>query len=390
MGVFNLEKLALLISSRMGTLLIDHQRCSRVRSPLSNCSYCTNTCPVDALSFSNEGIDINRNCIDCGLCAGVCPTGALITQEPTELALLDKLISIDKKQGTAIISCRPQKALAPKGVLISCMGCLSWELLLALDAVSFPVYVVQSAEKCVSCPVTSGGEQFIKQLKTSRAISARLGIPQGAIQILSKAPEIKAVSKENTADPSRRAFFSSIFSGAKQVPKSIINDVLGEPVEEEQIIKIKIADGTDTSRLRLLKQALKGNLKEKVKENEVAACENNFEKFEELRQAELASTCYFCNACSILCPLGALKQTEDNQLILDTGKCTGCKLCVEVCVHKSLTLMPSNLNQILQAEKKILAQGIEDKCQKCEQPTISSEPKELCFICERNALWYNK
>jgi Pyruvate/2-oxoacid:ferredoxin oxidoreductase delta subunit len=174
---------------------------------------------------------------------------------------------------------------------------------------------------------------------------------------------------------------SSIFSGAKQVPKSLINEVIAdEPAELEQ--GIKIVEGTDTSRLRLLKQALKASLKGSLKKKPVAAYENSSE---ELKQVDLASTCYFCTACSILCPLGAIKQTEDNKLILDTGKCTGCNLCVEVCVHKSLTLVPSNLNQVIRSDKKVIAQGIEDKCQKCGQQMISSEARELCFICDRNA-----
>ncbi len=372
MGVFNLEKLALLVSSRMGPLLVDHQRCSRVRSPLSKCSYCIDICPVNALSFSHDGIEINADCLECGLCAGVCPTGALGIQEPTELALLDKVAIIGEREGTPVIGCRPQQDLNPKGILIPCLGSLSWELLLTLDSGSFPVYIVQSKEKCSECPVKGGGEQFLEQLKTSRELLTLLDMPKGAIQVLAKAPQLKALKKADIQDPSRRAFFRSVFTGAKQVPRTMLNAVLEEPKAEER--GIKAAKGTDTTRLYLLKRSLSGKSAQ-------------IKDFETLKQIELASTCYFCKACSILCPLGAIKQTAENQLVLDTGKCTGCNLCVDVCMHKSLTLGPGNLSQVCREEKVVLAQGVQAKCQECGQKMISSEPKEICFICERKAQW---
>lgn len=372
MGVFNLEKLALLVSSRMGPLLVEHQRCSRVRSPLSKCSHCIDVCPVDALSFSHDGIEINKDCLECGLCAGVCPTGALGIQEPTELALLEKIITIGEREGTGVIGCRPQHELNPKGILIPCLGSLSWELLLTLDTASFPVYIVQSMEKCADCLVTGGGDRFSKQLKIGRQFLELLEMPKGAIRVVSEAPQIKAPKRTDSADPGRRAFFRSVFTGAKQVPRAMLQAVLEEPKEEER--GIKAAKGTDTGRLHLLKRTF-GTKPKQIGE------------FEGLKQVELVSTCYFCRACSILCPLGAIKQTKENQLILDTGKCTGCNLCTEVCLHKSLALGPSNLSQVCQGEEKVLAQGVETNCKKCGQKMISSEPKEICFICERKAAW---
>lgn len=372
MSVFNLEKLALLVSSRMGPLLVDHQRCSRVRSPLSKCSSCMDICPVDALSFSHDGIEINGDCLECGLCAGVCPTGALGIQEPTELALLDKVVTIGEREGTAVIGCRPQHELNPKGISIPCLGSLSWELLLTLDSASFPVYMVQSMKKCSECPVKDGGAQFLEQLRKSRDLLALLEMQRDAIKVMERAPELKAPKKADLPDPSRRAFFRSVFTGAKQVPRTMLNAVLEGPKEEER--GIKAAKGTDTARLYLLKKALGGK--------PIQA-----EEFKALRQVKLASTCYFCKACSILCPLGAIKQTSGNRLVLDAGKCTGCKLCIDVCMHKSLVLGPSNLAQVCQEEKIVLARGVEATCQECGQKMISSEPKETCFICERKAQW---
>lgn len=372
MGVFNLEKLALLVSSRMGPLLVEHQRCSKVRSPLSKCSHCIDVCPVDALSFGHDGIEINEDCLECGLCAASCPTGALGIQEPTEIALLEKILHLGERGGTGVIGCRPQHELNPKGILTPCLGSLSWELLLTLDTLSFPVYIVQSMEKCADCPVIGGGEQFLKQLKTARQLLDTLKMSKGSIKVLPEAPIIKAPKKTADADPGRRAFFRSVFTGAKQMPVNMLQAVLAEPKEEER--GIKEAKGIDTGRLYLLKKTL-------------GAEPSQIDEFEMLQQVELVSTCYFCRACSILCPLGAIKQTKENQLVLDTGKCTGCNLCTEVCLHHSLALKPVNLTQVCQGETKIIAQGVAANCQKCGQKMISSETKEICFVCERKAQW---
>ncbi|HHX50244.1 MAG TPA: 4Fe-4S binding protein, partial [Clostridia bacterium] len=109
--MFDLEKIALLVVSRMGPLLVDHRRCTKVRSPLSKCSLCQDICPVQALSFNQEGISFADSCLECGLCAGVCPTGALKIQEPTEMNLLEKIEKMGEDGASIAISCRQNREL---------------------------------------------------------------------------------------------------------------------------------------------------------------------------------------------------------------------------------------------------------------------------------------
>lgn len=80
------EKIVETTTSRMSSISLNQQRCSKIRSHLSRCSKCIDYCPVNGLDLEKSEIKLNDNCIQCGLCASVCPTGAIFIQEPTELS----------------------------------------------------------------------------------------------------------------------------------------------------------------------------------------------------------------------------------------------------------------------------------------------------------------
>lgn len=370
--MFDLEKLALLVTSRMGPLLVEHQRCSRVRSPLSKCSRCLDICPIDALSFDHEGISIDDTCLECGLCAGVCPTDALGIQEPTELALLDRLLTIGEQGGTAGLGCRQESELNPRGASIPCIGSLSQEFLLTLDQAPFPIYFILASEKCEQCKVVGGGEHALKQLAEARETLKNLGLKGNAIKIVPEAPLYKVVRKKRSTDPGRRAFFQSVFTGAKQVPQNMLQSVLQQSKKDDASIKAMAS--IEVSRLRLLKQAL-------------ASQGDSTRELELLAQPKLQGTCHFCRACVILCPVGALKCTDDYQLLHEAGRCTGCGLCTEICLHKSLTMDSALIKDFCQEETILIAQGTRGQCDTCGQEMIASDAKKQCFICERKAEW---
>lgn len=374
LSVFDLEKLAEFVISRMGPLLVDHQHCARTRSPLSKCSCCTDICPQDCITFGEEGIEIADSCLECGLCAGVCPTGALQIQEPTELALLDKIDTMGRQGSTIVIGCRRQPQLNPKGLAVPCLGSLSLEFLLVLEQSPFPVYLVINEEQCARCPVAGGGAHCLSLLAQVQQLAQTLELTRGAIRLAAEAPPVKIVKPKQNTDPSRRAFFRSVFAGAKQVQAAVIQSFLEQPPNSGSGT-IQAVAGTEASRQNLLKRGLRER-KEDLRELDL------------IKRPVLQSACHFCRACTILCPLGALKCSDDYRLTLDTGRCTGCGLCTEICLHHSLALVPGQIADLYLEQPVLLAQGIKGRCASCGQEMITSEEQQNCFICEKRAAMF--
>lgn len=372
MSIFDLETLAEMVVSRMGPLLVDHKRCTRTRSPLSRCSRCLDLCPQEALSFGETGIEIADTCLECGLCAGVCPTDALQIQEPTELVLLDKIDAAGRQGAAAVIGCRRQPQRNPKGWAVPCLGSLSRAMLLVLDQSSFPVYLVLDENTCARCPAAPGYHHCLQLLGEVRELLQTLGLEGGAVRPVAEAPPVKTAKPKQNADPSRRAFFRSIFAGVKQVPAVVIQSVLEEPPKTEH--GIEAVDAIETGRQRLLKRGL---TLRRDDERELAW----------LARPAVQRACYFCRACTVLCPVGAVKCTDDYRLTLDTGRCTGCGLCAEICLYHSLAMAPGKIGELYLEEPVVLAQGIKGRCMSCGQEMIASEEIEICYICEKKASW---
>lgn len=373
MSVFDLEKLAEFVISRMGPLLVDHKHCARTRSPLSKCSYCTGICPQDCITFGEEGIKIGDSCLECGLCAGVCPTNALQIQEPTELALLDKIETMGQQGSTIAIGCRRQPQLNPKGLAVPCLGSLSLEFLLVLEQCPYPIYLILNEEQCAHCPVVGGGAHCQNRLAQVQQLVQTLDLKRGAIRLVAEAPPIKVVKPKQNSDPSRRAFFRSVFAGAKQMPAAVIQSFLEQPANESN--NIKAVAGTEANRQKLLKRGLRDR-------------KDDLRELDLIKRPVVQSTCHFCRACTVLCPLGALKCSDDYRLTVDTGRCTGCGLCEEICLHQSLTLVPGKIAHLYLDEPVLLAQGTKGRCESCGQEMITSDEQQRCFICEKRSAMF--
>lgn len=50
------------------------------------------------------------------------------------------------------------------------------------------------------------------------------------------------------------------------------------------------------------------------------------------------NVCRHCDEppCAEACPEGAITKRQDNIVLLDDGKCTGCRLCIEACPYDAI------------------------------------------------------
>ncbi len=369
----DLEKIASLVASRTGPLLVDHRLCSRVRSPLSRCTLCLDICPVQAISISKgRKIILSEACLECGLCAAVCPTAALKIQEPTELELLSRIEKMGESGTDVVLGCGHNRELGRGVLTVPCLGALSREFLFALDKLTFPIHVVYSESLCDPCPIKLGGDLYIKRLAEVRSVGKMMGLDPHSINNVTKPPAMEPDrSKQQEADNAvgRRAFFKSMWGGAKQVPLLALDGLLGaEPQVEKGVTEIS---GLAVDRIEILKKT-------------VDAVDSQAQ-LPLLDHPQLQSACYFCRTCVILCPVGALKCAEGDKckLFLHTDLCVGCGLCAQVCFHKSLVMQPAVVADLRKDEPKVLAIGEKKKCSGCGQGIISSGEDEKCPICRK-------
>ena len=141
------EKIVETTTSRMSSISLNQQRCSKIRSHLSRCSKCIDYCPVNGLDLEKSEIKLNDNCIQCGLCASVCPTGAIFIQEPTELSLYNYIEEMGKTNSIVVLTCKKNDSVSNDVFKVPCLGSLSMEFLLGIDLLPFETNIIFSDQK---------------------------------------------------------------------------------------------------------------------------------------------------------------------------------------------------------------------------------------------------
>lgn len=350
--MLKLEKIIEIAASRMNPIDLNHQRCSRVCSPLGTCNKCIECCPVEGITIEDRKIELNYNCIQCGLCASVCPTGAISIQEPTELNLYKYMEESGKLANTVILTCKHNGNSSKNNLIVPCLGSLTLEFLLAIDTLPCNVNIVFSKSKCKECNVKDGINHYLNNIKNMERIEKVLNLVGGAIKNTEKVPKLKirkAPTKE--IDYERREFLLSIFELGKKLPNASIKYILGinGKNESEDII----TPNPTVKRYPILVKAFS-----KIEDEELLNLE-----IIDYQKPLLAAECSFCGACMKLCPMGALKIIEYKgkiSLILFRDTCSGCGLCVDVCYDNALKLKPKRIRDFLSAQPSIIATGVSE------------------------------
>ncbi|QUH19921.1 ATP-binding protein [Alkaliphilus sp. B6464] len=373
--IINLEKIINSVTARIAPLSVDANRCCKINSPQSKCTICETNCPQGAIKINRKQKQIlfDDNCLECGLCASNCPLGAIELQEPTEIGLLNKIKSIGEGGGTVVLSCHLNKEVSSKAIKVPCLGSLSLEFLLAVSLLEFPVYIIYREEKCNACTVRSGIKTYLGQLEKVMTLREALSVSENAIKHNHTSPKIvppKKGDKENKVDLERRQFFGFMAAEVKNAPKTILDNLIGVSVKNNN----RGLDSSQilTNRLRLLQLVL-----EKKMDKEVLEVSSSFHL-----SPILKDDCYFCKACIKLCPVGALQYIEGQGIFMDNGYCTGCGLCVDACYYKGLVLEPSSLVSIRNKDKAILAKEEKKHCKSCGKSIVVNEEAEICFSCK--------
>ncbi|MBN1106131.1 MAG: 4Fe-4S binding protein, partial [Deltaproteobacteria bacterium] len=114
----------------MQKALFKPDRCAKVRFASSGCSKCISICPVHALHFKGQSIEIASDCIGCQLCAAVCPNEIFSFPEKSN-AHAGRLL-----QGNPIVCSKllAEEKHAPEPLppgIVPCLGAIPLEFLLS-------------------------------------------------------------------------------------------------------------------------------------------------------------------------------------------------------------------------------------------------------------------
>ncbi len=378
MGIMDLEKMANFIADKMSSVEVKSQQCAKIRSPLSKCSKCQDICPQQRIMFSAQKITLADNCLECGLCASVCPTGALALKEPGIMAILNKIEQTYKNDGVVNISCRRNSSVDEKCIKISCIGALMPELLLVMRLYDFSIHMVYTEEQCRACAVKGGIDLFNTRMAQVDELIEEFSLAAHELIQIARPEKNKTkepAKKHEEIDMQKRALFGSVFSGFRKMPEVVLQSYVGADNKKETATapKSRATDHVMIDRIEILKKYVY----EKIPTDH----EFNF-----LQQPRLTSKCYLCKACTILCPTGALEyRAKDGEIILNSSRCSGCSLCADVCYPKSLQLMPVSLESVVTTPSISLVKGYTNICEECKQEFVASEALVQCSKCQARA-----
>lgn len=370
--MFNLEDILKTISNRMAYVSVKPQFCCKVISSHSSCTRCMEICPMQAIYIDKKGIELKSNCLECGLCASVCPTGALAIQEPTEEALYRKIIQLGDLYETVIITCNRNTKKLPQVLSIPCLGGLSLKFLFVINLLPYPINIIWEQEKCLQCEAAKGIKQYVKRLGKIEKLNSNLGIDSNSIKNVKKIPELNLQSskKEMDVDVERRKLLYSVFDSLRNLPKESVDAFMGRSNNEDKSRSKKVKTTSNHSRF----------IQKIIESERSAVLDTNIDIISFPR---LVNTCFFCKACTILCPMGALAFDEDGSMILYRDKCVGCGLCADICYHRSLKMTTASSRDLKKGNLIRLADMIKQKCKTCDGDIIASEKVEECPACSK-------
>lgn len=350
----------------------DATLCMRESCKESSCTRCVDICPGHAVRVPTSketpgGVKLTVSkgfCVDCGLCAAVCPTNGLIVMEPAMRTLrrrLRKASQVAPQDGHVYLTC-VETGLAQKDpcvVELACLGMLTWEMWanLLLDFPNLGVYL--PGDLCGRCKAKKAEGMIVDAVCRAQEVVGH------DVTLVETMRELDFTNSVGAVDPKRAEAFNAVGSGLVDIMKDITttsdddlpSDELGQLDSRKMRIRLRkeiMAEKGEGTPGLVDAEELGGTLTHARWAILDAAM-----RFPEIvERVELdgvsidASTCAGgedggCEACADVCPLGALTVREDGGLAVRDAVCVGCGLCVQACKEDAITPRKVPLAELL-------------------------------------------
>ncbi len=278
----------------------------------SSCRRCEEACPHEALTVTDAGPAISEvSCLDCGLCAAVCPTGAL--QIPTFTDWQASHLQLLSPEGERTL---------PWIALFTCDAGLSELARLRVES----THILPIRVPCVG----AAGWFAILRAAESGVDAVALYCPQPDCE---RRGALDGISREGSklALLLRQAGVELFF--LEGGPQSILRAADAVKVREGGA-RVNPSELTLQRRRDLVAMAL--NL-----------CTSPVTVEGLIYGIDVDERCTLCGVCAEKCPLGSLRMEESGDQVSLTFRpdlCIGCGRCLEVCPESAMTLRPAELD----------------------------------------------
>lgn len=343
----------------MANISFNFSNCTHMYFKDSSCNLCVDICPIENTVIKDDYKIIfnSENCVSCGGCYNVCPTGAFNLNNFSIIDLVDKKQKLEED----FISCKRD---------LPCLIALNPQDLITV-VLKLDKDIILDIGHCEDCFIGKLKEKIIDTVNEANYFLQNLGIKSKVKTEELKIEEIK--EEENK----RREFLKKFGKlGAGLIFWATVPKVVQEERKEEDIKNIVEDKVLPDKRQNLLNTLKEKDLNLEDKFVEVDKISFTSDKWIDFQK------CTNCSVCYKVCPTGALKGVNNGLKIqFEPSLCVKCRVCHEVCPEDCLHLAEKlNLNEFISG-KKILAEHIMIQCEECLIPFSYKGDTTICPRC---------
>lgn len=316
---------------------------------------CLDICPKRAITLNPLEIDYGL-CDDCGICASVCPSGALSVKESFLKEIFRQTISGD---GTEL-KIRCSRAGGPCAV-VACLAVLDYAFFADLCIRGTNLRLLSG--NCESCRMASGGDIIRSNVNTANNLL--LLYERNERVILAESAD-----RQDLENGSRRAMFRGMGRTISRfIPEldETGHDSDPGPVPARRQRSVKIIEGLEGGQRRTAPDM---PIPFTGKEIDAARCD----------------ICDGLPRCVSLCPTDALEFYADRggaAITFTASRCIGCNLCQAACHKDAVSSFPLQSGQIEELRRsKTLACFEARECDGCGRVSAVTRAV-LCQDCQQ-------
>lgn len=345
--MFNQQKIVgRILSNVTDTQVIYDDRCVFLKHKKPVCKLCVSYCPTDAIILNriNKRVSIDPDkCVDCGICATVCPTEVFKPTNFNDQKLFKRGKTILAVGHNLEIRCEKICEDDQPGhiVRVNCLGSIHQAHLLGLIALGAKNLHFSYGD-CDGCAVKFGRELITETIQDVITvirpfpelvdINLTSGDKPANYPMSENIPDDLPTNDQNSEKISRREFLTSLIKKGQYSVAYSLNMALRD--EKESVKKRDKTKKYLPAKRKLMLTALRGfDLP-----GDLSIDSTDLTGITDLEI--ISDQCSVCPTCANLCPTGALFRTDTKDkrgnvmeatLFFNPSHCTKCGLCVIAC-----------------------------------------------------------